>query len=218
MDFRSVAQNLGRILSEEVPKEWDGRKSILRMKESRFPHWRQMEWIGFYFQFLCQGCLSSDMTIPGPKYGRVEFDGFCEFPWDFKAHAINTTIHQIIVNDRVAVEAAIREYGQVGVILAVGKVEYNDDRRTFQKWHSALKGGRSKYEAERVKRGAWSRLRKVFFGLQQISFIRLDKAALGRCGSFQTNFRNADGSPRRTKVLVNLERLNEGQVHFIEFR
>lgn len=36
-----------------------------------------------------------------------------------------------------------------------------------------MKGNKSKYVKERIKRGAWSRLRKVSFDLQQISFILL---------------------------------------------
>ena len=102
-------------------------------------------------------------------------------------------------------------------MLALGKVVYNDEARSFQAWHSKLKGGKSKYELDRIKRGAWSRLRKVAFDLQQISFIRLTDATLIKCGSFQSDFRNADGSPRRAKVLIDLEELDEETVHFVEF-
>ncbi|MFN7171103.1 MAG: hypothetical protein ACK4NT_07725, partial [Candidatus Omnitrophota bacterium] len=131
------------------------------MKEGGFNQLKQMEWIGFYFQFLCEKLLQNIMTIPGPKYGNVKFDGLKKIPWDFKAHAINTSSHQIIVNDSEATANAIKDYGDVGLILAMGEVKYNDDKRTFQKWHEELKGGKSKYELERIRRGAWSRLRKV---------------------------------------------------------
>ena len=43
-----------------------------------------MEWIGFYFQFLCERYLSSILEISGPKYGKVEFDAFKNIPWDFR--------------------------------------------------------------------------------------------------------------------------------------
>jgi len=42
---------------KNIPLVWDGRKSILEMKEAGFPHWKQMEWIGWYFQFLCERFL-----------------------------------------------------------------------------------------------------------------------------------------------------------------
>jgi len=180
-------------------------------------NWKQMEWIGFYFQFLCERYLSNFMEIPGTKYGRVEFDGFKNIPWDFKAHAMNTSSHQIIVNDSEATANGIKDYGAVGLILALGKVLYNDEDRTFQKWHEALKGGKSKYVIERIKRGAWSRLRKVSFDLQQISFIRITDDTLVKCGSFQRNFRNAGGQPRREKILLDLEEIDDEVLYFIEF-
>ena len=91
---------------------------------------------------------------------------------------------------------AICEYGEVGLALALGKVMYNDDDRTFQQWHEEIKGGKSRYELERIQRGAWSRLRKVCFGLQHISFIRLTDGTLVKCGSFQRDFRNSNGKFR----------------------
>ena len=197
---------------------WDGRKSILEMKESGFPHWKQMEWIGWYFQFLCERFLKDIVEIPGPKFGNVRFDGFLKIPWDFKAHAINTSSHQIIVNDSEATAIGIEKFGSVGLILAMGKVEYNDEQRTFQKWHEALKGGKSKYELERIKRGAWSRLRKTEFNLEQISFIKIDDNVLIKCGSFQRDFRNSNGRPRREKVLLDLEKLDEEIVYFLDFK
>ncbi len=216
MTFLRTAKQIGEKL-EYIPKIWDGRKSILEMKDAGYPQWKQMEWIGFYFQFLCERHLSNIMQMPGPKYGNVRFDAFKNIPWDFKAHAMNTSSHQIIVNDSEATANGIKDYGAVGLILALGKVLYNDEDRTFQKWHEALKGGLSDYSIERIRRGAWSRLRKVSFNLQQISFIKITDETLIKCGSFQEDFRNADGSPRRAKVLLNLEKIEDELEHFIEF-
>lgn len=157
------------------------------------------------------------MDIPGPKYGNVRFDAFKEIPWDFKSHAMNTSSHQIIVNDSEAIANGIKDYGEVGLILALGKVLYNDEDRTFQKWHESLKGGSSDYTLERIRRGAWSRLRKVSFDLQQISFIKITDDTLVKCGSFQEDFRNANGSSRRSKVLLDLEEIDEELEYFIEF-
>lgn len=211
-----TAKEIGKRL-KKIPKQWDGRSSILEMKDAEYPHWKQTEWTGFYFQFLCEKHLSNFMEMPGPKYGNVRFDGFKNVPWDFKAHAINTSSHQIIVNDSEAIANGIKDYGAVGLILALGKVLYNDEDRTFQKWHDALKGGLSDYSLERIKRGAWSRLRKVSFGLQQISFMKMTDDTLVKCGSFQRDFRNADGSPRREKVLLDLEKIDEELIYVIEF-
>ena len=216
MNLLTIAKQIGEEL-KNIPTMWDGKKAILEMKENEYPHWKQMEWIGFYFHFLCERYLSDIMEIPGPRYGNTKFDAFRVIPWDFKAHAMNTSTHQIIVNDSEATARGIRDYGAVGLILAVGKASYNDENRTFQKWHETLKGGKSKYEIERIKRGAWSRLRKVSFNLKQITFIRIDDATLIKCGSFQENFRNADGRPRRKKVLLNLEKIDKEIIYIIDF-
>jgi len=214
--FQRTARKIAKYISR-VPKTWDGKDVILEMKEADYPQWRQTEWIGFYFQFLCQTHLAKIMQIPGPKYGKVEFDGFMEIPWDFKAHAANTSSHEVILNDSLAISKGIQEYGSIGLILAMGKVEYNDENRTFQLWHNKLKGGMSEYEKERIRRGAWSRLRKVSLELQQISIIRITDETLVKSGSFQSDFRNSNGLPRRPKVLLNLEKLDEEIIHFLEF-
>ena len=216
MNLLTIAKQIGEEL-KNIPTMWDGKKAILEMKENEYPHWKQMEWIGFYFQFLCERYLSDIMEIPGPRYGNTKFDAFRVIPWDFKAHAMNTSTHQIIVNDSEATARGIKDYGAVGLILAVGKASYNDENRTFQKWHETLKGGKSKYEIERIKRGAWSRLRKVSFNLKQITFIRIDDATLIKCGSFQENFRNANGRPRKKKVLLNLEKIDKEIIYIIDF-
>ncbi len=211
-DAKRVADKLKRI-----PKIWDGRGSVLEMRDAGFPHWRQMEWIGFYFQFLCENNLKDIMQIPGPRYGNVSFDGFLGRPWDFKAHAMNTSTHQIIVNDSEAVARAIEEHNEVGVVLALGKVKYNDEARKFQKWHEKIKGEESKYVKDRKQRGAWSRLRKVSLELQQISFICITDATLIKTGSFQEDFRNSNGLPRRPKMLIDLEKIDKELIHYIEF-
>ena len=85
---------------KKIPSIWDARKCILEMKKNDCKNWKQMEWIGFYFQYYCEKKFRDFMKIPGPKYGNVSFDGLSEIPWDFKAHAINTSSHELIVNDR----------------------------------------------------------------------------------------------------------------------
>lgn len=204
-------------LLETLPVQWEAKDAILEMKDDGYSQWRQMEWIGFYFQYLCEKALGSVMKIQEPKYGRTSFDGLLNYPWDFKVHPINTEQHNVITNDREATELAIKEYGATGLILALGNVVYNDESRTFQKWHEDLKGGKSKYEMERIQRGAWSRLRKTSFDLKQILFIKIDNETLGKTGSFQEDFRNSNGNPRRAKVLLKLDSLDDEIIDNIDW-
>ena len=53
-----------------------------------------------------------------------------------------------------------------------------------------------------------SRQRKTEFILSEIYFACFDIETLGECGgSFQKGFRNADGSPRREKVTINIRKV-----------
>jgi len=203
-----LVEQLEKLLSQ-MPAGWDGRKAILEMRDAGYPQWKQMEWIGFYFQFLCDKKLPPLIKIPGPKYGRVEFDGFAEIPWDFKAHPFKNANGQdsnnVIVNDNMAVSEAIKQYGGAGLILASGNAEYNDEDRRFQLWHQKLKGGLSNYEKDRILRKAPSRLRKTSFTLREISLYLLDAKTVKGLGSFQEGFRNSDGSLRNAKVLFDFK-------------
>ena len=212
--FEKIAKKLAGSL-KKIPREWDGKEAILEMKENGSRHWKQMEWMGFYFEFLCEKFLPEE----GEKvsYGKVVFDGFFEVPWDYKAHAINTSSHDVVMNSREAVENAIADYGSIGIIVAIGDVEYNDEDGTFKKWHSKLKGGKSKFEKERIKRRSWSRLRKVAFSLKEIVFVRIDKKVLENAGSFQKGFRNADGKLRQEKIRINLEDLSDNDYYSVEW-
>ena len=194
--------------SRNMPKVWDGRSAILEMKEGGSRQWRQMEWMGFYFEFLCQKHFDGIIDMPGKKYDNTEFDAFREISWDFKSHAANTTNHTVITNDAEAIVNTISDYGYYGVILAIGEVEYNDEEKTFKMWHDELKEGISKYEVNRINRGAMSRRRKTEFILSEIHFLCFNTETLSQCGgSFQKGFRNADGSPRREKVTVNIRKV-----------
>ena len=119
----------------------EGKEAIKEMKKQNYPHWKQMEWIGFYFEFLCQEVFGNLMEYHKISYGRTSFDGFLEVPFDFKAHALNTESHQVIINDTEATVKAIDKYGCVVVIMALCEVKYNDEDRTFQKWHEDLEFG-----------------------------------------------------------------------------
>jgi len=207
-------ENLKKIVAilKTLPKKWDGKSSILEMKDNNYSHWKQMEWIGFYFEYLCDKYLKDLVESHKIKYGRVSFDGFLDVPFDYKSHAINTESHKVITNGTEEIIKAIEEFGYVIDIIALGEVKYNDVKKTFKKWHDTLKGKISDYEKERIQRGALSRLRKVSFDLQEIILVKVDKGFLNKCGSFQENFRNSNGNMRKAKVMVDLSKLKDEDI------
>lgn len=216
--YQQERDQIFHILKNGLPPIWDGKESILFMKDHGCTQWRQMEWPGFYFQFMCETLLSKNgfMKIPGPKYGNVEFDGFRVIPWDFKAHSIDPNKRdngKIPTNGYDEATQAIHDYGTVGFIIITGESDYDDANQSFKKWHDELKGGTSKYELERINRAAPSRRRKVNFMPKELIFVFVNKENIDSCGKFQSNFRNSNGVARNAKVMLDLN-TNEQLITF----
>jgi hypothetical protein len=198
-------------LKSKIPKKWDGKESIIYMKNNGSPHWRQMEWIGFYFQFMCESILRENnfMDIPGNSFGKVEFDGFKTIDFDFKAHAKSKKTNDgVPTNNYDAILESINLNGKIGFIIASGDVIYDDNDEDFKKWHDNLKGKTSKYVTDRINRNAPSRRRKVSFDLDELIFVYLDKNTLSNTGSFQKDMRNSNGNKRNEKVMIDLNNTN----------
>jgi hypothetical protein len=217
MEFAECCDVLSRVLAKDLPRRWDGMAAIKEMRDAGCAHWKQTEWIGWYFQYLCETILPAHMTIPGPAYGNTRFDGFLCVPWDFKAHVLKPRPGDLIVNDREAIERAIGEHGAVGLIVAQGLADYDEDG-SFRLWHQALSGGETRYVKERIDRGAPSRRRKTAFTLDHLYFVRMDEQGLAGARSFQQGFRNADGSPRRPKVLLRHKDMASLSVRVVDLR
>lgn len=190
----------------DLPKVWEGKKSVLELKAADY-NWRQMEWWAFYFEHLCHQRLRGAFEVPGERFGTVGFDLKGCVNWDLKAKAIKSDDHKCILNDCAAIDAAIKKHGEHGVIIALCDVEYNDVNRSFQKWHSRLKGGLSAYEKERRTRTAVSRYRKTKAQLAELLFLRFDKAAVQQLGRMNQG-RNSNGAPRPPKYMLDLEALS----------
>lgn len=198
-----------------LPTRWDGREAILELQRRDY-NWRQMEWIGFYFEILCRDRIADEFRIPGEKYGNVSFDCRRSINWDMKASAIKTDRHIAVLNDIAATDASIAAHGAHGVIMALADVEYNDENRAFQKWHSELKGGLSKYERERIARNATSRYRKTRAVLRQILFLLITAENSANLGMYAQG-RNADGAPRNPKYQLDIaesEAFEVGRINF----
>jgi hypothetical protein len=206
-------QLLNKIVTalSKMPNKWDGRQVIQGWKNSgKEEYWRQMEWFGWRFQELCENHLKQTQMFDftEQRYGYADFDAFAEIPWDYKAHARQNPLGQqtrkIPGTDRRATLQAIKDYGAAGFILGIGEAVFNDENRSFQQWHQSIKGDLSEYERERINRGASSRVRKTAFTLQEIWIIEIDERLYEKFEPFMEGFRNKDGTPRKAKVMLDL--------------
>jgi len=217
IDFKELCNIICPII-KKMPMHWDGKKCILEMKENNGRHWKQMEWIGWYFEYWCNRNLKGVMEMPySKKYGNVSFDGYLKIPWDFKAH-VTQSGDKIIVNDHdlQAIKKAINDFGCVGLIIVTGPVVKENESQEFKKWHEKMKDDELSYDKQRKKRGAPSRRRKVSMKISKISFVKIDDDLLEKCGSFQEDFRNSNGKPRRKKVVLDLTKIGKHTEYVID--
>lgn len=179
-----------------------------------------MEWWGFYFEHLCFQRLGNDFSIPGDRYGKTRtacFDIKGSINWDLKAKAVKSDDHRSILNDTKAMQWSVQEYGAHGLIIALCDVEYNDENRSFQKWHQKLKGGKSKYEIGREKRTAVSRYRKTQATLREVLFLVVTPKNISALGIHHQG-RNSNGKPRPPKYMLDYDVVNKFLIDKIKFK
>ena len=185
-----------------MPKVWDGRKSILEMKDVDFEHWRQMEWIDSYFKFLCQKYFADIIDMPGKRYNITKFDAFCEISWDFKVDSVDGGAYSVTANDAEAIADTISDYGSYGMIVAIGDIKCDDKETSFKKWHDKIIGRVSKHDASKINNGVMSRTRIRAFTLEEIHFICFNSETLHQCcGLFRAGFGDTDGDRIKLKEV-----------------
>lgn len=215
-------------LAKELLGRWDGKECIEFLRSHDY-NWRQMEWIGFYFEFRAKQILSKAMSGGvGPTIGNVTIDYAVRGePWDFKAHATKPNDAWVYLNDVEAVDTCALHLGGVGWVIAVGIAEYDTDG-SFKRWHDEQKGAKSAYETERIARGAPSRRRKRSFACTHFLVAKVtDKAQIARAienrmltAKMQKGQRNSNGKARRAKYGIHMTRAlgAEGSKHIVVFR
>jgi hypothetical protein len=203
-----------RLFLPSLPTRWDGKACVLELKEADY-NWRQMEWWAFYFEYKVRAVLQDKFQFPGDRFDNVGFDLKGGINWDLKAKAIKSDDHKVILNDRSAMEQSIDKHGFHGEIIALCDVEYNDHDRSFQKWHTELKGGKSAYEVEREARTSISRYRKTKAELTEIVLLVFQKNDLEKL-SIMKQGRNSNGKPRPEKYMLDLETIGEFENYIIK--
>lgn len=195
-----------QLASQNIPKVWDGRKSILEMKDADYKHWRQIEWPEFYFKFLSQKHFDSIINIPSKKHGNIRFDAFREILWDFRVDSTDAETYSITANDVEVIADAISNYGYYGIILAVGDMEFDGKETSFKKWHDELRGKVSKYDTNKINSGIMSRTCKTTFILKEIHFICFNSETLHQCcGLFQDDFEETHSNrPKGKEVRIDI--------------
>ena len=203
---------LSGVVEKVLPTVIDGRFAIEVLRSEGSSNWRQMEWIGFWFEHVVETQVVPETGgSRGPTYGRTEFDFQRNFVWDLKVHLDGSD--WLILNDQEAVHACLDEHAGLGYLIVEGTADFDPDG-SFKAWHDQLKGGSSAYEKDRVIRGAPSRRRKTSFAPNRILAIWIPSSADaskavkdGWLKGFQEGMRNSNGNPRRAKFQIKVSQI-----------
>ncbi len=212
MTYVEEAQTLIAELRRLMPSRITGKDAILEMQAGGSRNWRQMEWIGFWFEYFVENKLQGLSGFArGPKIGNVTFDLARNFVWDLKSHPEQAG-NNLPLNDQEAVRAAVAN-GGLGYVIVIGDAEY-DTTGEFKLWHDSLKGKKTAYVLRNEAEGKPSRRRKAEFRPFQLLVIWLANESVidrglveGWLTSFQEGMANSNGVPRRAKFMLRLDKV-----------
>lgn len=204
----SEAELLIRHLAGELAAAgpvWEGRRMVELMAQAGFRHARQTEWPGWFFEYLSLDSLIAEFGGGPHRVGSVEFDYRGSYTWDLKTHS--SARAQVILNDQASIEEAIERFGGIGFIILHGEAGFEGEPE-FWRWHNEFRKGRA-LTPEELQRTD-SRALKTTFRPTHLEALWLDAGALesDAVRVFHQG-RQADGSPRKPKYLLDLPSATE---------
>lgn len=207
--------------------EWDGRKCCLEMKEQSESDgvnygWRQMEWQGFYLEYLLRQnkktCLvkpTNMNTFSGQFGGHMAFDFYDTETGaivEVKVHDSNSK-PRVILNDLKAMEDAITKNGFIMLFIVSGSATKDDDG-SFKQWQDELKGKKSDYiekrNQESEKHGTCinTRIRKSAFKVENAAIYIIDNDTMHSAAiTYMNQGRNYNSRPRPPKACLDLDNI-----------
>lgn len=161
--------------------------------------WRQMEWIGWYYEHLANACVKRNaepfLSSNGNKvYIDYIVDGVLT---DLKVHNTLAKNHTIYLNDYTALESCIKHKGQCNFLVILGESKMDEDG-AFVKWHNGLIGKPTNPKG---------RKRKIDFHIRGYALLPIDRKNFDRLLCLKQG-KNSNGKPRPPKAGVNLNKMN----------
>lgn len=208
-----TGQQLAGYLFKSLPTCWDGKKCFQELK-AKNKDWKQTEWIGFWFEHKAQEILAPLGATHGPKFGKTVIDCWVDRPWDFKTHTIKPGKSNFaFLNDEEAVNDCLKQYGFLGLLIAVGDADY-DTSGTLKSWHDKFKGEPSAYVRQGRAIGRRNRRYKIAFKLREIIWLEFKTLAELKTAiqsgwikdGLQKGQKNSNGAPRRAKYGFSYNR------------
>ncbi len=175
---------------------------------NNYLHWRQMEWVEAYFNFLCEKKLSDLLHFPEPVYSQMHFPALMEIPWIFKSYIQNTGNKKIILSDASLVVQALTKYHEIGVIIASGLIRYPEEKKEEVNCF-----GKNKEEINTVEK---EMRQHSEFILKEIYFVSLSYDFLETCETFQPKEVKSEESLRE-KIVLEMPKIKDKIKYSIRF-
>jgi hypothetical protein len=175
---------------------------------NNYLHWRQMEWVEAYFNFLCEKRLSDLLPLPEPAYSQMHFPALMEIPWIFKSYIQNTGNRKIILSDALWVVQALTSYHEIGVIIASGLIRYPEEKK-----EEVSHFGKNK---EKIKTVIKELRQHSEFILKKIHFVPLSYDFLETCETFQPKEVKSEESVRE-KIVLEMPKIKDKIKYSISF-
>lgn len=188
---------------------WTGKSAVEEMLATSYPHARQTEWPGWYFEYKALTALMKDFGGGPERVGTTSFDYKGKRLWDLKTHAAGKVIP---LNDKASTIQAIDEQG-LGFIILSGAPSYENEDE-FYNWHSTtVRGNPPKPRARK------SRRLKTAFTLRHLDFFFIrdhqHRESL-EDGKILTDFaqgRQQSGALRPMKYKMSLAEAKNSNAH-----
>lgn len=203
---QAEADAIAASLVDVIERHWDGKACVLEMQIGGDPNWAQMEWAGFYFEFVGVTRCTARLGGGRAKYARTAFDYALGGVWDFKVHTASGP--NLILNDVEAVDAVVSDGRSVGFVVLSVDVETDDGG--FRDWHYALMRahGKAPKPPKVVPRGR--RVRKVAVTPTALDIFAfptrgaVESALADGVLGFYKQGRQPSGALRKPKYLLSL--------------
>ena len=179
---------------------------------NNYLHWRQMEWVEAYFNFLCEKKLSNLLHFPEPAYSQMHFPTLMEIPWIFKSYIQNTGNRKIILSDASLVVQTLTSYHEIGVIIASGLIRY-PEKEIEEKKKEGNHFGKSK---EKIKTVIKELRQHSEFILKEIHFVPVSYDFLETCETFQPKEVKSEENLRE-KIFIEMPKIKDKIKYSISF-
>lgn len=179
---------------------------------NNYLHWRQIEWVEAYFNFLCEKKLYDLLHFPEPTYSPIHFPKLMEVPWIFKSYIQNIGNRKIILSDALLVIQALTKHHEIGVIIASGLIRYPEGK-IEEKKEEVSHFGKNK---EKIKIVMNELRQHSEFILKKIHFVPISYDFLETCETFQPKEVKSEENLRE-KIVLEMPKIKDKIKYSISF-